>query len=61
MAKLAEVLMNMLKLTDEVQRLNRDIERVETSITGINERVIRLESRLDTYAEVARLNQLNKQ
>jgi hypothetical protein len=57
MASWTDMLMNILKLTDEVKRMNRDIERVETTITNINERVIRVETRLDTYVEVAKITQ----
>lgn len=57
MASWTDMLMNILKLTDEVKRMNRDIERVETKMSNINERVIRVETRLDTYVEVSKLTQ----
>ena len=55
MASWTDMLLNVLKLTDQVKHMNRDIERVETKMTSINERVIRIETRLDTYVEVSKL------
>jgi hypothetical protein len=57
MASWTDMLLNVLKLTDQVKHMNRDIERVETKMTSINERVIRIETRLDTYVEVSKLTQ----
>ena len=39
-----DILLDTLKLTDEVKRLNRDIERLETHVVGVDKRVVRLET-----------------
>ena len=44
-----DLLLDTLKLTDEVKRLNRDIERLETHVLNVDKRLIRLE----TLAEIA--------
>ena len=46
-----EILMDMLKLTDEVKRMNREIERLESHVVGVDKRVVRLE----TIIEIAQL------
>ena len=46
-----EILMDMLKLTDEVKRMNRGIERLESHVVGVDKRVVRLE----TIIEIAQL------
>ena len=46
-----EILMDMLKLTDEVKRMNREIERQESHVVGVDKRVVRLE----TIIEIAQL------
>lgn len=51
-----ELLIDTLKLTDEVKRLNRDIERLENHVVDVDKRVVRLE----TMVEVAKLRQLPK-
>ena len=56
MAGWKELLMNTLKLTDEVKRLIKDIERLETHVFEVDKRVVRLE----TLVEVATLKQLPK-
>ena len=50
MNELKELLQNMLKLTDEVKRLNRDTERLESHLLAVDKRVVRLET----------INDLNK-
>ena len=49
-----DLLIDTLKLTDEVKRLNRDIERIETHLLGIDKRVVRIE----TLVEMAEKNRL---
>ena len=44
-----ELLLDMLKLTDEVKRLNKDIDRLESHVSDVDKRVVRLE----TLVEVA--------
>lgn len=56
MAGWKDMLLDVLKLTDEVKTMNRDIERVEERLYDVDKRVVKLESRLDTYVEVAKLN-----
>lgn len=51
-----ELLIDTLKLTDEVKRLNRDIERLENHVVDVDKRVVRLE----TMVEVAKVRQLPK-
>ncbi len=53
MSGFKDMLLDVLKLTDEVKRLNRDIERVENVMTDVDKRVVRLE----TFIEVAKSNQ----
>lgn len=52
MAGWKDLLLDTLKLTDEVKRLNRDIERLETHVIGIDKRLVRLE----TMVEIAEKN-----
>jgi len=42
-----ELLLDTLKLTDEVKRLNRDIERLETHVVTVDKRVVRLETMVE--------------
>ncbi len=58
MAGWTDMLMNILKLTDEVKRMNKDIGRVEEKLSGMNDRLIRVETRLDTYVEIAQTNRI---
>ena len=51
-----ELLLDVLKLTDEVKRLNRDIERVETHILNVDKRLVRVE----TFAEMAKFQTKNR-
>ena len=52
MAGWKDLLLDTLKLTDEVKRLNRDIERLETHVIGVDKRLVRLE----TMVEIAEKN-----
>ena len=51
MAGWKDILLDMLKLTDEVKRLNRQTEVLSERTIDIDKRVVRLE----TMVEVARL------
>ena len=42
-----DLLLDTLKLTDEVKRLNRDIERLETHVLNVDKRLIRLETMVE--------------
>jgi hypothetical protein len=48
-----DLLLDTLKLTDEVKRLNKDIERLETHVVDVDKRVVRLE----TLVEIAMIGQ----
>jgi hypothetical protein len=49
MAGWKDMLIDVLRLTDEVKRMNRDIDRVESTLLNVDKRVVRLE----TLVEVA--------
>lgn len=38
------MLLDVLRLTDEVKRMNKDIERVESIMLDVDKRVVRLET-----------------
>lgn len=48
-----ELLIDMLKLTDEVKRLNKDINHLQSHVVDVDKRVVRLE----TLVEVAKHQQ----
>lgn len=50
MSGFKDMLLDVLKLTDEVKRMNKDIERVENVMTDVDKRVVRLE----TIVEIAK-------
>jgi hypothetical protein len=54
MAGWKELLLDTLKLTDEVKRLNRDIERLDQHVVDVDKRLVRLE----TMVEIAQLQKL---
>ena len=47
MAGWKEMLLDVLKLTDEVKGMNRDIERVEVTLLNVDKRVVRLETMVE--------------
>ncbi len=49
MAGWKDMLLDVLRLTDEVKRMNRDIDRVDSTLSNVDRRVVRLE----TLVEVA--------
>ena len=49
MAGWKDMLLDVLRLTDEVKRMNRDIDRVESTLSNVDKRMVRLE----TLVEVA--------
>jgi hypothetical protein len=55
------ILKDTVKLTDSVDRLNAANAKLHEKVEHINERVIRLETRLDTYVEIAKNNRLESQ
>lgn len=50
MAGWRELLIDVLKLTDETKRLNSDIDRLQSHVVDVDKRVVRLE----TLVEVAK-------
>ena len=50
MAGWKELLIDVLKLTDETKRLNKDIDRLQSHVVDVDKRVVRLE----TLVEVAK-------
>ena len=51
-----DLLIDMLKLTDEVKRLNRSVERLEFYTGEVDKRLVRLE----TIVEIATAQQQNR-
>ena len=49
-----DLLVDMLKLTDEVKRLNKSVERLDLYSIGMDKRIVRLE----TIVEIAKGQQL---
>lgn len=47
MAGWKELLLDTVKLTDEVKRLNRDIERLDRHVVEVDKRVVRLETMVE--------------
>lgn len=56
MASWKEILLDVLKLTDEVKRLNDQTEKLSDRTLGIDKRVVRLE----TMVEIAQKQLPNK-
>lgn len=50
MASWKEVLIDVLTLSDETKKLNRDIGRVESLLTDVDKRLIRIETIVDIAA-----------
>ena len=50
MAGWKELLIDVLKLTDETKRLNKDIDKLQSHVVDVDKRVVRLE----TLVEVAK-------
>ncbi|MBL4901652.1 hypothetical protein JYT30_00820 [Desulfotalea psychrophila] len=42
-----ELLIDVLKLTDETKRLNQDIDRLQSHVVDVDKRVVRLETLID--------------
>lgn len=42
-----DLLLDILKLTDEVKRLNKDIDRMENHVADVDKRVVRLETMVE--------------
>lgn len=51
-----DLLIDVLKLTDEVKRLNQDIDRLQTHVVDVDKRVVRLETLVEFSSPQKRLN-----
>jgi hypothetical protein len=47
-----------VKLTDSVERLNTANTKLQDKVESIHKRAIKLETRLDTYLEIAKSNRI---
>ncbi len=47
------ILKDTVKLTDSVERLNSANSKLREKVDDMNSRLIRVETRLDTYVEIA--------
>ena len=47
MAGWKDLLLETLKLTDEVKRLNKDVEKLDTHLLDVDKRVVRLETMVE--------------
>jgi phage shock protein A len=52
-----DLLIDMLKLTDEVKRLNQDIDRLQVHVVDVDKRVVRLETLVEIAKQQPRLIQ----
>ena len=60
-AEFLNILKDTVKLTDSVERLNTANMKLQEKVEDISDRLIRVETRLDTYVEIAQSKkQLNK-
>lgn len=57
MASWKELLLDVLKLTDETKRLNKDIDKLQAHVVDVDKRVVRLE----TLVEVAKYHSVQDQ
>jgi len=57
MAGWKELLIDVLKLTDETKRLNQYIDKLQSHVVDVDKRVVRLE----TLVEVAKYNTVQEQ
>jgi hypothetical protein len=52
-AEFLNILKDTVKLTDSVERLNTANMKLQEKVEDISDRLIRVETRLDTYVEIA--------
>ena len=50
-----DLLIDILKLTDEVKRLNKDIDRLQSHVVDVDKRVVRLETLVEVAQTQTRL------
>lgn len=51
-----DLLIDVLKLTDEVKRLNQDIGRLQSHVVDVDKRVVRLETLVEFSGRQKRLD-----
>ena len=51
MSGLKELLIDLIKLTDEVKRINQVQDRMQATLTDVDKRVVRLETIVEIAAE----------
>lgn len=61
MAGWKELLIDVLKLTDETKRLNADIERLQSHVVDVDKRVVRLETLVEVAEYQTRLTDESNQ
>lgn len=47
-----DIFLDMLKLTDETKRLNKDVDKLNDKVAGIDKRVVRLETIVEIGLQV---------
>ena len=47
MTRVTDLLIDMLKLTEDVKRLNKGIERIQDHVMDVDKRVVRLETMVE--------------
>ena len=57
-AEFLNILKDTVKLTDSVERLNTANMKLQEKVENISDRLIRVETRLDTYVEIAQSKKL---
>ena len=60
MSSWKDLLIDILKLTDEVKRLNSAIDRLQTHVVDVDKRVVRLETLAEVAKEQTQLTKKNK-
>lgn len=60
MAGWKELLIDVLKLTDETKRLNSDIDRLQSHVIDVDKRVVRLETLVEVAKYQTRLTDESK-
>ncbi|MEW6519761.1 MAG: hypothetical protein AB1461_10140 [Thermodesulfobacteriota bacterium] len=60
MSSWKDLLIDILKLTDEVKRLNSEIDRLQTHVVDVDKRVVRLETLAEVAKAQTRLTKKNK-
>ncbi len=59
--ELARLLKDSLQLSATVERLSESQTRLSDKVDGLGDRVLKLETRLDTYVEIAQIHSTSPQ